>query len=78
MYQDLNEYNYSPEDDNFYSDPDKYFFAGDTITTPYIPTSALYENFTTSNDYPPIETRTIRPHLNTALGRWYLDKGGIK
>jgi hypothetical protein len=78
MYQDLNDYgNYDPEVDPYF-DPNKYIYDADIIETPYIPSSALYENFTTSNDFPPIETRTIRPHLNTALGRWYLDKGGIK
>ena len=76
MYQDLNEYSHSPEDDHFYSDPNKYFYAEDVVNSPLIPISSLFENWEESNDLFPIETRTIRPHLNTALGKWYLNNGG--
>ena len=76
MYQDLNTYRYSPDEDYFYSDPDKFFYDGDVINSPLMPISSLVENVEESDDLFPIKTRTIRPHLNTALGKWYLKNGG--
>lgn len=77
MEQDLNDYYYNPEDEylpNF--DGDKYFYADETVNSPLMPMSSLFYNTELSNDSYPIKTTTIRPHLNTALGKWYLNNGG--
>ena len=77
MEQDLNDYYYNPEDEylpNF--DPNKYFYEYETVNSPLMPISSLFYNTELSNDSYPIKTTTIRPHLNTALGKWYLNNGG--
>ena len=77
MEQDFNDYYYNPEDGDLPNfDPNKYFYAYETVNSPLMPISSLFYNTELSDDAYPIKTTTIRPHLNTALGKWYLNNGG--
>lgn len=78
MSQDLNKYEYLPEENIWEPEggPDKYIYDEDVIHIPWMPVSTLVENTEVSDDLYPIRTSTTRPHLNTALGKWYLNNGG--
>jgi hypothetical protein len=78
MSQDLNKYEYLPEENIWEpeGDPNKYFYDEELIKTPWMPMSTLVNNVEVSDDLYPITTSTTRPHLNTALAKWYLNNGG--
>ena len=78
MSQDLNKQEFLPEENIWESegDPNKYFYDEELIKTPWMPMSTLVENVKVSDDEFPIIISTTRPHLNTALGKWYLKNGG--